>query len=464
MNKLCSIGMVLFFVMCLSGCLVGPDFSVPAVNLPEKWTESPDCSTKTDGSQAELVRWWQSYDDPLLASLVDRAFAQNFGLKQAQLRILQAREAKKIAISAGIPSMDATFSYLKRHSASPSVTSNLFEEGFDAGWELDLFGRVRRSVEASDAELQSVIETRRDVLVSLGAEVAANYLRLRMYQQQIEILVKSIENQEKALEIAQKRLKAGFVTALDTSAFEAQIAIGKARLASLEQMAKTTIYAISVLLSQEPTALAAELEQPSQIPCLVQAISVGLPSELLRRRPDIRRAEALIHAATARIGVAEADLFPRFFISGSLGISTTNSAPSFDWSDRFWSIGPTVNWNLFQAGSTIANMEIQRLLQEESVLTYRQIVLNALKEVEAALFSLAKEQQREKALEDGVNAAQKTLSLATELYAHGQTDYLSVLDAERSLMSAKDSLAQSRQQLALNYVTLYKAMGGGWAD
>ncbi len=467
MNRLNRCCVLLFVLLSFSACSVGPEFIRPSVNVPATWSGRPADPKQTDTTQTDITglsNWWETFNDPLLSLLIQRGLQDNLDIKQAQLRIIQARASKKIAVSAGFPNIDAAFSYLRNRTASPAMTSSLYEEGLDAGWEVDLFGRVKRSAEASEAEVLAAIETKRDVLVSLGAEVATSYLRLRMYQNQHEIARKSLENQQMTLEIATQKFDAGFVSAIDVTAFETQKALTEARIFSLETEIQKTIYAISVLLGQNPVSLVKELEKTGDIPIARKTLPSGVPSGLLRRRPDIRRAEAAIHSATAQIGVSEADLFPRFFLTGSLGMRQKKSLPSLDWADRFWSIGPSVQWNVFAAGRTVATIELQKLLQEESVLKYRKTVLEALKEVEEMIFSLLQEQRRVQALTEAAAAAEKTFELAKQLYRHGQTDYLAALDAERSLLSAKDSLVQSRQQLTFYHVALYKALGGGWSE
>lgn len=462
-------------ILVLSGCMVGPDFKPSSPVLPGDWS-GPVPETKPAGQ--DMARWWTVFNDPVLTSLEERALGTNLDLKQAASRIRQARAARRVA-GAGIgPTVDASGDY--RRSRSPGAgndningisgdsfgggVSDQYQVGFDAGWEIDIFGGVRRGMEASDADILAAVESRQDVLVTLTAEVAVNYINFRALQERIAIAEKNLAAQEHSAELTRKRFGAGFVGALDVSNAEAQVAATSAQIPLLEAQARRTIYSLSLLMGQEPGALVPELSPGKVIPAAVPAVPIGVPSDLLRRRPDIRLAESQIHAATARIGVAEADLFPKFTISGSAGLQASDFGSTFNWAQRFWSIGPGATWTAFDSGRTRANIEIQKALQEQSVITYRQTVLTALQEVENALISSSKEQMHHQALARAVAADKKAVDLATLLYTQGQTDFLTVIDAQRSLYAAEDALAQSKGTLSTNLVALYKALGGGWSE
>ena len=347
-------------------------------------------------------------------------------------------------------------------NTSEGVISNLYLAGFDASWELDIFGGVRRGVEAADADLLAAEETRNGVLVTLSAEIAINYLNLRSFQQQIEIARKNLSAQERTAELTRKRYVAGFNGALDTVNADAQVATTAAQIPLLESSARQAIYSLSLLLGKDPGALLTELSAPSPIPSAPPAVPAGVPSELLRRRPDILRAEAEIHAATARIGVATADLFPKFTLAGSAGFQNNEINSWLNWVNRFWSFGPSVNWQIFNTGKTQSNIELTKALQEQSLIAYRQTVLTALQEVENALIASAKETDHYQALSDAVAANRKAVYLSTELYTYGQTDFLNVLLAQRALYVSEEALVQSARTVSANIVALYKALGGGW--
>jgi NodT family efflux transporter outer membrane factor (OMF) lipoprotein len=439
----------------------------------------------------EWVEWWKAFGDPTLVSLVNRAVVANLDLRQAQARVRQARASLGVAGADLWPTVDASGRYSRSYNGGISFGGNggisagaggavtgssggyssgrpeardLFQIGLDASWELDLFGGVRRNIEASAADLQAAVEDRRDVLVSLIAEVGNNYLNLRGLQQQLVIADQNLEAQRHTAEITRKRYEAGFVNGLDVANANAQVATTAAQIPPLESSAQATIYSLSILLGVEPATLLRELTSVASIPPTPPTVPVGLPSDLLRRRPDIRRAEAQLHAATARIGVATADLFPRFSLSGSLGLSGNNLNALTDGRNRFWSIGPAVSWPVFDAGRIRWNIELQHALQEQNLAAYQKTVLTALKEVETALTAYVREQEHGRLLAEAAANDRKAVDLAMQLYVAGKTDFLNVLNAQRALYVAEDALVQSTRSLSTNLIALYKALGGGWEN
>jgi multidrug efflux system outer membrane protein len=456
----------------LSSCMVGPNYQPPQTRVPADWSGAP--AVPATLAENALARWWTLFEDPTLASLVERAVRSNLDLMLAEARIRQARAVRKIAVSGLGPTVDASGFFQRSDSGGSSGSGhsnrtgdtvvNQYQAGFDAGWELDIFGGVRRGIEAADADLQASVETRRDVLVTLTAEVASTYIDLRAFQQRIRIARENLEVQQHTAELTRRRFQAGFVSALDVANADAQVATTSGQIPLLEASAQQSSYSLSVLLGLDPAALNQELSQALMIPPAPPATPLGVPSDLLRRRPDIRRAEADIHAATARIGVATADLFPTFTISGTVGVRASDFGSWLDWASRFWSFGPSASWNVFASGATRSNIEQQQALQEQSLITYRQTVLTALQEVENALIASAKEAQHREALVDAVSANRKAVVLATTLYTEGQVDFLNVLNSQQSLYSSEDALVQSTGNVSTNLVALYKALGGGWTD
>src|SRR5258705_6815833 len=285
---------------------------------------------------------------------------------------------------------------------------------------------------------------------------------LRGFQRQMAIAEKTLQPARRSLDLPRRRAAGGFVSGLDVANAEAEVASNESRIPLLEQNVQQVIYSLSVLLGREPAALLNELTVDAPIPNTPPAVPVGLPSELLRRRPDIRRAEAQLHAATARIGVATADLFPRFSLTGSLGTSRSQPKDLVNWDNRFWSIRPSVSWPIFDAGKIRANIGVQTAIQEQSLVGYRSTILIALQDVENALIAYAKEQQHQASLIAAVTANRRTLNLATQLYTQGQTNFLDVLLSQRSLLVSEDALVQSERTMATNLIALYKALGGGW--
>ncbi|NTU48202.1 MAG: efflux transporter outer membrane subunit, partial [Syntrophobacteraceae bacterium] len=404
------------FLFILSACAVGPDFKKPDPPVPAAWVGQGDSTTTresvTGPSPVELVEWWKSFKDPVLTSLVERAIESNLDLRQAEARIRQARATRGVAASALWPEIDAAGSYRRTGNGGGSTAgsggqtasqggtapsgngfrgtvTNLFQVGLDAAWELDIFGGTRRNVEATNADLQAALEDRRDVLVSLVSEVGDNYLNLRGLQQQIVIARKNLEAQKHTAEITRRRFEAGFVGKLDVANAQAQVATTESQIPVFESAAQGTIYNLSVLLGREPAALAEELASDAPIPSTPPEIPVGLPSDLLRRRPDIRRAEAQLHAATARIGVATADLFPKFSLTGSAGFASTDINTLLNWTSRAWAYGPSVTWPIFSAGRIRWNIEVQKAVKEQTLAAYEKSVLTALKDVETALVAYA---------------------------------------------------------------------------
>ncbi len=463
-------------LMALSGCAVGPDYRPPDTKVPEAWyglnNPGPASTSLAIPQPVTLVEWWQTFRDPILDTLVQMALRSNLDLKQAEARIRQARATRGTVAAGLFPQVEASALYQKSQGSSQvaggggiataGALRELFQVGLDAAWEVDIFGGVRRGVEAADADTRAAVEDRRDVLVTLVGEVGTNYINLRGFQQQIAIARKNLEAQKQTARITHKRFEAGFVSKLDVANADAQVATTEAQIPVLESSAQAAVYSLGVLLGREPAVLAKELATATPIPPTPPEVPVGLPSELLRRRPDIRRAEAQIHAATARIGVAVADLFPRFSLTGSFGLSANDITRLGRLDSKFWSFGPTVTWPVFQGGRILANIEVQNAVQEQALLTYEKTVLTALKDVETALVAYAKEQEHRKSLAEAVANNRQAVDLAMKLYIHGRTDFLNVLNAQRSLFLTEDALTQSTRTLATSLIALYKALGGGW--
>jgi multidrug efflux system outer membrane protein len=460
----------------LAGCAVGPDYHPPETKVPTTWdgqnVVTPAQASKTTTNSANLVEWWNAFNDPTLSSLVEMAVRANLDVRLAEARIRQARAARGVAGAPLWPQVDASALYQRSQGSSEvggggaiataGGLRNLWQAGLDATWELDIFGGTRRSVEAAGADLRAAVEDRRDVLVTLVGDVGSSYINLRGFQQQIEIARKNLKAQKHNAEIIQKRHDAGFVGGLDVANAWAQVATTEAAIPVLESSARAAIYSLGVLLGREPATLSQDLAKASPIPPTPLEIPVGLPSELLRRRPDIRRAEAQLHAATARIGVATADLFPKFNLVGSYGLSASDVTRLDKWTSNFWSWGPSVTWPIFAGGRILWNIQVQNALQEQALLTYEKTVLTALKDVETALVAFAKEQEHRKSLSEAVVNNRKAVDLAMKLYIAGKTDFLNVLTAQLNLYTSENALVQSTSTVDTNLIALYKALGGGW--
>ena len=462
----------------LAGCKVGPNYQRPGMDVPEQWLSATRPSAP--------MGWWANFNDPQLDSLIRRAVVANLDLRLAGSRIAEARALRTSAGSSLYPAVNTSGRYTRSRSsenlfsgggggdsssggsttggfALPGEQSDLFAVGFDASWEIDLWGRVRRGVEAADADLQASIEGRRDAMVSVMAEVARNYVELRAFQKRLAITRENVEAQEKTLRLVEGRARAGVDRDFDVVRQRALVNTTTSQIPLLEGAIRQTQYQLAVLLGRTPGELIAELS-PRELPRLPEAVPAGLPSDLLRRRADIRRAERELAAATARVGVATADLFPRISLTGSLGLQSDEFKNLFQGASRAWSIGPSVFWPLFDAGRIRANIAIQNARQEQALIGYQRSVLIALQDVESALIGYAKEQERRKVLGEAVTNNQRAVSLANERYQAGLESLISVLDAQRQLFAAQDSLVQSDRAVAENLVALYKALGGGWED
>ena len=392
---------------------------------------------------------------------------------QAEARIRQARAARGIAASGLGPTVDATGAIQRSRSPGRSsgwqdgvtrgLVSNTYDAGFDAGWELDIFGGIRRNIEAADADLLASVESRRDVLVTLTAEVARNYIELRAFQQRIEIAQENLDTPDTHRPPDPPAVRRRVCERPGCG--QCQCPGGDHLLP--DPPARGRGPAVH-LRPQHPAGPGAGRPGSGAGPGFrhpgrsSRGAPVGVPSDLLRRRPDIRRAEAEIHAATARIGVATADLFPKFTITGSAGLRSGDFSSWLTWAQRFWSFGPSASWRLFDTGRTQSAIEQQEALQEQALIAYRQTVLAALQEVENALIASAKEQERRESLVSAVAANRKAVSLAKTLYTEGQTDFLSVLDAQRSLFLTEETLVLSTSAVSTDLVALYKAIGSGW--
>jgi NodT family efflux transporter outer membrane factor (OMF) lipoprotein len=471
------------WLLTWAGCTVGPDYRPPESHVPDAWSGTGAAAVSaariTPSPPVELVQWWNTFNDPVLSSLIGRAVVSNLDLRLAEGRVRQARASRGVVAAGFWPQVDASANYVRSYDgSSPSASSSmagspsgttvaardLFQAGLDAAWELDIFGGVRRNIEASNADIQASEEDRRGVLVTLAAEVGTNYLNLRGFQQQIAIAQKNLKAQRHTAEITRKRFEAGFVSALDVASAQAQVATTESQIPSLESAAQGAIYSLSVLLGREPGALLRELSTETPIPPAPPEIPVGLPSDLIRRRPDIRRAEAQIHAATARIGVATADLFPKFSLTGAFGFSSSDLSSLANWSSRVWSFGPSVSWPIFAGGRIWWNIQVQNALEEQALIAYEKTVLTALKEVETALVAYAKELERRKSLTDAAENNARAVDLAMKRYIAGRTDFLAVLLFQGTLFQSEDSLVQSTRNLTTNLIALYKALGGGWEE
>jgi multidrug efflux system outer membrane protein len=467
-------------IVAVVGCMVGPDYKPPATKLPAVWKGSDQQmkDAANQGPKTDLATWWQAFDDPLLDAVIAQAQSSNLDEKIALARIREERAYLVISRAGLYPSIDTSGYYTRqRYSANtpfgffPQVLprdENVYEAGFDASWELDVFGGIRRGVEASKAELAASIENARDVQVSLLAEVARDYVNVRALERRLQIARANLRDQNDSLRLARARFEQGFAPELDVFQARSLLETTQAQVPEFESELSQTVHRIGVLLGREPDALQAELSDIAPIPgiadpdAIAVQIPAGLPSDLLRRRPDIRAAEREIAATTARVGVATADLFPKFSITGTAGLESISPGDFFFGTSRMWQVGPSMTWPIFEGGRIRANIEVRNAQEEQALLSYRKTVLTALAEVEDALVAYAKERTRHQALAASAEDFKRSAVLARDRYEEGYATYLDVLEAQRSLYGAQDSLAQSDQQIIYDLIAIYKALGGGW--
>ncbi len=476
---------LLTLALWLAGCAVGPDYEAPKPQLPGGYHLLDAQQASKTQAGAINSRWWQTFNDPQLNSLIDRAVEGNLTLQQAVLRIAGARQELTQARGGLFPSLNGSAKVkrqqlglkglLKANGATDQLDSDtasqlssleqqitLYQGSFDASWELDLWGKVRREVELADAQTQAAIEQRNDALVSLEAEVARAYLQLRGAQATVATLEQQIAVSQQSWELTQSQQRNGLAPLTDVENARAQLSSLQAQLPQYQSQARQAMNGLAVLLGKTPGALDNELYMPKAMPALPQIVPVGIPATLARRRPDIRQAEATLHAQTANIGVSVAQLFPSLSLTGQLGVRNTDVSYLDNWSSHFYSVGPSLSIPIFQGGRLVSSVKLARAQQASAALDYRQTVLTALQDVENALVSYRADQARVTALDETTGSLQRAFDLASDSYRQGISTFIDVLDAQRQLAQAQEQATQASMQSALDLVALYKALGGGW--
>src|SRR5437899_6864877 len=452
----------------LAGCAVGPNYKPPQTSVANSFANAPTNVVSLD--EGALATWWRGFNDARLDRLVDRAMTNNHDLRIATANLKEARALRRLATFDFAPTVQANAGYanslLSKAAALPSTPRDareieLYDASFDAAWELDFFGRVRRSVQAANAQDDSVEATRLDMLVSVIAEVARNYFELRGVQNQLAVARKNADVQTETLKITQSRLDGGRGTDFDVSRSRSLLNLTLSTIPPLEAAIQKTIYRIAVLTGQQPTALTTDLFAPVPLPSVIPPLALSNPEFLLRRRPDIRAAERSLAAASARIGIATADLFPRVTFIGSVGLQAETLAGLGKNGADTGNFGPRITWASLDLGRVQARIKAADARTEASLAFYERTVLTALVETEGALVDFGQEQSRQQFLATSAEASQKATDLAHQRYEGGVTDFLSVLDAERTLLEAQDRLAASQTRTATAFVAVYKALGGG---
>ena len=497
MNKKAKHGLALLAGLAsaaaLGGCTMGPDFKSPDWASPQSWFSGPKEPVKPAESVtvAEPITadWWTVFGDPELTKLEKRVAAENLDVKTAGIRLAESRAQLGVAKASQMPMVNGNASYIRQQPSNNGIFLNIpsaagangainnttggiqsagiapfdiWQGGIDASWEVDFWGRVRRSIESASASADAANEAQRTVLLSSLAEVARDYIQLRGIQTQLQIALDNVKTARQSLSLTQQRAAGGVTTDLDVANASAQLRTTLAQIPGLQQQEAQTINALSMLLGQPPNALRAELQTAKPVPPVPPRVPVGLPSELARRRPDIRLAEDQLHAATADIGVAKANFYPTLMLTGSFGLQSLQFNHAFDLNSNQYAVGPGLTIPIFQGGQLRAALHLREALQQEAAVNYQKTVLQAWHDVDNALTAYQAQQARRDELIQAVAENRRALSLAQDRYQQGVTDFLTVLVAQGSLLGAQLQLADSTTTVSSNLVALYKALGGGW--
>lgn len=471
----------------LAGCAVGPNFVKPKPGTPAQWSPTA-VSNGTEGAahvtseRAQTVAWWSSFNDPTLTSLVQTSASQNLDVKQAVLRIQEA-QAQAAVVAGGLwPSVSANASWSRQRVSTntpngfifgahfpglPATLTNpfdIYQLGLGASWTLDLFGTQRRSLEAANAGMQAAVEGAHAAVLSMVSDVAASYIDLRGAQSRRSILERSLATQRDLLQLTRDRRNAGLTSDLDVENATAEVGTTEAEVPLADREITVDINELSRLMAKPPEALRAQLERAQPVPAVPPVVPIGLPSDLARRRPDIRQAEANLHAATAEIGVAVSNYFPQLTLTAEGGFQSQGVSKLIETASRFATLGPAVELPIFEGGRLRATVKLQRLKAKEAAVVYAQTVLAALNQVENALAAYGSDQARRASLETAATASRNARLLARERYQSGVASFIDVLDAERTEEQSELALADATTAVSADLVQLYRALGGGWAS
>ncbi len=451
----------------LGGCVaVGPDYESPEAPMPDAWHQA--VMKDLEPGESPMKNWWALFNDEQLNSLIEQVSTNNLSLRVAAARIEQAAALRGVSASQFYPSIfaDGSASGVKtteaRTPAGVDREGELYTAGLSMAWELDLWGRIRRSVESAEASLQVTVEDYRDTMVVLYAQVATTYIDMRTLQYRISIAEENLAAQSNTMTLTENRYDSGLAPLLDVSQAQLNHARTKSTIPALRQQLVVAINRLSVLAGEMPYALEQQLSQPAPIPSSDTGIVSHLPSELLRQRPDIRRAERELAAQHALIGASKAELYPTLTLPGALVLESSTPGDLFDGDSLAYSFGPQVRWSLFSGGRIRNSVRAQEAGTKAALLAYEQTVLLALEEVEDAMAAYANEQDRIESLDTAARAAGKSVELVTELYKSGLTDFQNVLNMEQALLAQQDALAVSKGLVSSYLVEVYRSLGGGW--
>jgi NodT family efflux transporter outer membrane factor (OMF) lipoprotein len=478
---------IIWIMIVLTGCAVGPNYKAPANDVCDTWVSESEIVSSDD----PLIQWWEVFEDPLLNKYIEMAAEYNNDVLTASSNILQARALRQIAASSFFPmigaDVNATKTYFSKNgpifaigpstgslpgtvstatglpfSAQVPQVQSLYNALFDVSWEIDLFGKTRRTVEAADAVIGQAIEQRSDVLLTVMAEIARNYIELRSAQQRSKLIEENIGILEKKSVLVHKQFETGYVSRLDDENILATLATERALLPDIEAQIHRNIYTLSVLIGSVPETLVEELIVPAPLPKAPEAVAVGLRSDLLRRRPDIRSIERALAAATAGEGVAVASFFPTITLFGDGGLQSLSLKKLFNLGSKTWALGGDINMPIFEGGRLMGNLRAKRAETAATAHTYQQTVLTALEEAESAIVSFTQDLKTSKERKEATDRYQDLVGLSQKRHSKGLVSLLNLLDSERELNQSEQSLLDSDTAMLLDLITLYKALGGGW--
>ena len=470
---------LLALTLTIGGCaMVGPDYVKPSVPEPEKWIESGD--PKIESKEMDFSRWWTVFNDPILNELIESACRQNLTVQIAGLRVMEARAQLGIAFGFQYPQQQQAGGEASINQTSENAPNNvnadknydIYQTSFGAVWELDVWGKFRRAVQTGVANLEASIANYDDIVVSLIAEVAGSYVDLRISEERLAVAIQNVEIQKRSLELVENQFNAGAVTQLDVFQARGLLRTTESTTPGFKSDIRQAKNALAVFLGELPGEIDAIVGNPGHIPHVPVKIAVGIPAELLRRRPDIRLAERQLAAQSARIGVARADLFPHFTLFGSLGLmassnvgyesNNSNFTDLFKASSFIYSVGPGVTWDIFNYGRITNKVRVEDAVFQAMAINYENTVLDAAKEVENGMIAFLRSQNTVIFLADAVKAYKSAVDLSLIQYREGSVDYQRVIDTQQDLLRSEDQLTSTAGSVDLNLISLYKALGGGW--
>jgi NodT family efflux transporter outer membrane factor (OMF) lipoprotein len=449
-------------MVALLGCPAGSDYVEPGLPTPEAWSQGGGAKL----NERELRTWWRTFGDGELTGLVDRAVKGSPQLRLAASRLEEARAMRGVTESGRFPTLDAGASFERGRYAMRGRpdTNTLYSGSFDSAWEVDLFGKIRRQAQAAEAQLQASEEDYYDVLVTLTAEVALNYVEVRAFQKRLAVAEENRAAQRRVLDLVKDSFEAGEVSRLDMEQAQTNVETTESQIPLLEMSLAQARHRLAVLVGLPPASLDGQLGKVRGIPMGPRSIAVGVPAEVMRRRADVRRAERQLAAQWARVGAAKAELYPSLQLAGTVGLESIGMGTFLKGSSVIFGVGPSVRWNIFSGGRVRQMIKVETARQEQALIGYEAAILDALRDVEDAIVAYGKEMVRRESLARAEQSARRTVELAESQYRGGESGFLPVLDAQRSLFQAQDELVRSEAEVTTNLIRLYKALGGGWVN